>query len=135
MLQKPDILDGLQRPCYAFVTFESEEGVNRAKDLNNQCKGIKNDEKDPDVPESFDDLLGGKMILEPSPEPSDIIWENRFYTDTTRMWKNCVKWLITIVFLLLVAAVIFWMQKTSIHLNQLWPETDCVVETDDFMGE
>lgn len=84
MIKNQDVLDGLQQPCYGFVTFENEEGANRARDMNNQCNGIKNKEDDPDVPSSFEDFLDGKLIMQASPEPSDIIWENRFYTDVQR---------------------------------------------------
>jgi hypothetical protein len=33
-LKKPKLLDELQHPCGVFLTFESEEGVNRALHFN-----------------------------------------------------------------------------------------------------
>jgi hypothetical protein len=72
------------------------------------------------------------MILEQAPEPSDIIWENRFVTDSERRWKNAVKWAITIIFLILVGIVIFWMQIKSLNLAKQWPVSDCVQEEEDY---
>jgi hypothetical protein len=54
----------MQTPCSVFVTFETEEGVQRALAWNNvpTCK-----------------FLGEDLDIQQASEPTDIIWENRQY--------------------------------------------------------
>lgn len=69
----PTLLDHLQTPCAAFVTFEHEEGFNRAIILNEQVQ-------QGSVPRYFEYLLTEKLEISAATEPSDIIWENRYFT-------------------------------------------------------
>lgn len=57
-------MDRLQLPCSVFVTFETEEGNNRAL--------VYNDSNNPQM-----DLLGEQIQIQDASEPTDIIWENR----------------------------------------------------------
>jgi len=59
------LLDKLQTPVSAFVTWETEEAVNRALKYSEtpQCK-----------------VLGQEIDLQNASEPTDIIWENRHFT-------------------------------------------------------
>jgi hypothetical protein len=50
-------------PVGAFITFESEEGLQRCLSLRNS--------------ESKVQILGEKPKLKEAPEPTNIIWENR----------------------------------------------------------
>lgn len=58
------LLDQLQLPCSVFVSFETEEGNNRAIAYN--------DKENPQM-----NFLGEHIEIQDASEPSDIIWENR----------------------------------------------------------
>ena len=54
-------------PVSAFITFESEEGYQRALNMNNGGR--------------FVSILGNNNPhIEEAPEPTNIIWEHRPYT-------------------------------------------------------
>lgn len=63
------------------MTFEYEEGKNRASNYN-------------DVAASFHEfhhyktLLGEPIHIVEAPEPSDIIWENRYFSNTERIIRG-----------------------------------------------
>jgi|TARA_B110000285_G_scaffold199866_1_gene233305 hypothetical protein len=94
-LKKEDseLLDNLQRPCTVFVTFESEEGYNRALVYNENptCR-----------------LLGESVKITEASEPTDIIWENRHYTEGLRNMKRLIVYLVIIC----VLGVAAWMIYT-----------------------
>ena len=75
------------------------------------------------------------MEIERVCEPTDVIWENRVFTSFDRTWKSAVKWIITVLFLILVGALIFYMQTESLKLKALWPVTDCIRETAEFIDK
>ena len=66
--------DRLVTPCSVFITFESEEGVNRALNMD------KTIEAQQDLKHL--QLWFGKHRIEiqSASQPSDIIWENRHFT-------------------------------------------------------
>ena len=57
------------------MTFEYEEGVNRANNYNNVAAKL---------PEfsHYKKLLGEDIEILETPQPSDIIWENRYFSNT-----------------------------------------------------
>lgn len=57
---------GMNTPVSCFVTFESEEGFQRALSIA---------EKKLDVT-----ILGEKSQITEAPEPTNVIWEHRQYT-------------------------------------------------------
>ena len=57
---------GMNTPVSCFVTFESEEGFQRALSI-----------KEKDLKVTF---LGEKPIISEAPEPTNVIWEHRQYT-------------------------------------------------------
>lgn len=73
-LKCQDCLDKMQRPVAVFVTMETEEGKSRADEYN---KNIMR----PGFAE-FRTFLGSKIDIHESSEPTDIIWENRHFSDT-----------------------------------------------------
>lgn len=73
-IKDQELLDALQRPCSVFAMFETEEGVTRARHLNEHVLKRK-------LPKSFAELLGAELDLQSAAEPSDIIWENRWLSD------------------------------------------------------
>lgn len=62
-------------PCSIFLTFETEEGYQRAVRFNETCSVHDNLKK-------HIDFFGHDLELQEAAEPSDIIWENRMYTET-----------------------------------------------------
>ena len=61
-----EFLNKVQLPCTVFLTFEDEEGKNRALVYN-------------DNPQMT--FLGEELDIHETAEPTDIIWENREYSD------------------------------------------------------
>ena len=56
------------------MTFEDEEAYNRALQMNEQVNaGL--------LPQQYSQLLGETLEILEAPEPTDIIWENKFNTD------------------------------------------------------
>jgi hypothetical protein len=68
------LLDTNQTPCAVFATFEEEEGYNRALLLNKSVDSGT-------IPAFFDHLLKERLEISDAPEPTDIIWEHRHFTD------------------------------------------------------
>jgi len=89
------------------MTFETEEGVNRALGFNEAI------ENDPEL----DDLkfwLGKNEIeIQQASEPSDIIWENRHFTPWQRTKKECIVWSILTVMLLVSFVLIYTCESYS----------------------
>ena len=69
------MFDDLCTPCSIFMTWESEEGVNRALSYNATIDTER---------EKYEDIryfVGDHEIeVQQASEPSDIIWENRQFT-------------------------------------------------------
>ena len=83
----------MTNPCYIFITFQNEEGAERAKQYNEL---IEDDN-------SLDDIklwLGKRLDFFRASEPSDIIWENRHFTPWERSKKAIIVWVILILCLL-----------------------------------
>lgn len=73
MHDSQELLDKMQTPVYCFLTFESEEGKCRCDIYNETVR----------KPEfrHYKTFLGSKIEMEAANEPTDIIWENRHYSD------------------------------------------------------
>jgi hypothetical protein len=114
------LLDKLQRPCSLFITFESEEAYNRAL-LYNQCI------EDPSMPEyaRFRTFLGEEIEIQPASEPTDIIWENRSFTERERNIKKGIVSLIIIGLLMASFAIIFVAKKASLAKKNQYPKVNC----------
>jgi hypothetical protein len=69
------LLDHLQVVCSVFVTFASEEGINRAKQYNTY---------------PHRKFLEQIIDVKEASEPTDIIWENRHFTKTQLRLRNAV---------------------------------------------
>lgn len=98
------------------MTFETEEGVNRALNYDDAIEG------DIDTLGHLKKWLGDhKIIIQAASEPSDIIWENRHFTDMDRKKKECIVWSI-LTFMLLVSFMVITICETySQSLLQLYP--------------
>lgn len=101
-------LDKMQRPCSVFATFETEEGTARARLYNDFIKT--------DDYARYETMLGQKIEIQEAAEPSDIIWQNRSFTESQRSFKKVVISGIILVLLLCCFTVIFLCQKKSLGL-------------------
>jgi len=71
---KNENLIEITTPCSVFMTFENEEGVNRALGYDEAIEADVN-------LRPLKTWLGNHEIeIQPASEPSDIIWENRHFT-------------------------------------------------------
>ena len=85
------------------MTFETEEGVNRALKYDEAIEG------EPDKLGHLEKWLGEHVIeIQPASEPSDIIWENRHFTEGDRRKKECTVWSILIIMLLCSFCLIYY---------------------------
>ena len=116
---KSDLLDKLQRPCSAFVTWDSEEALRRAE---NYCDWCAEEAGEKEVTEKF---LGNNLELQNASEPSDIIWENRQFTPRQRNAKRVAVLLLIFTLLTLSGAIIFKCTKTSLALKGKYPVVSC----------
>jgi len=66
-------LQSLTKPVSAFITFETQDGYERACEF----KGTKKCNGEVIADREFD---GAPLYFEEAPEPTNIIWENRHYT-------------------------------------------------------
>ena len=94
---KDDAYEKMGRPKSAFVIFNQEEAAQRA--LRVQNKEI---------------LFYNKSLkFKQPPEPSDIIWENRNISNTTKLIRTIIVSLIITIFLIIVFIVIYWLKRIT----------------------
>ena len=117
----------MQSPCDIFVTFENEEGYNRALKLNQLVEdGI--------LKPHFEHLLGDKLEIEPATEPTDIIWENRHLTNKIRRRRNICVSIVILLMLCASGSVIFVLSTKNRRLKMMYPLTDCVAPEAKYIG-
>jgi hypothetical protein len=110
-------LEKYNRPVTAFLTFENEEGLNR-------CKAY----KDTVTAAEFADirtLLDQELDFEDAAEPTDIIWENRHFTNWDRIKRTII--VVSCVFLLLSVSFVFIFTCSKIANKAIlkYPAADC----------
>ena len=109
----------LMTPCSVFITFQCEEGVNRAMEFN---KTVDSDERYAHL----NKWLGNHSIeVESASEPSDIIWENRHFTPAQRLKKKLIVFLVICLLLLCSFRVIFLCSSISLGMLELYPDVEC----------
>lgn len=101
----------MRTPVSAFITFESEEGYNRAIAIKEQKIDI--------------NWLGTKLEFDAAPEPTDIIWENREITENSRMLRLFVAILATLVLLAISFTVIIVLKQKAMASNAKYTEANC----------
>lgn len=65
------------------------------------------------------------MKAEEASEPTDIIWENRHYYESTRNYKRALVYFVIVILLCISAAVIFKFTSISDNLKNKYPTADC----------
>jgi hypothetical protein len=89
------------RPVTAFLTFENEEGINR-------CRAYTDIVENDDEYEDYRTLLGEPLKFEDASEPTDIIWENRHFTNWDRFKRTLLVGAYVTVLLAISFVVIFF---------------------------
>jgi hypothetical protein len=108
-----------------FVTFESEEG-------NNRAIAYTHDKHNPlSVPQM--DFLGEQIEIQDASEPTDIIWENRQYEEWGRNIKRVVVWTIIFIALGISAAIIYKFTLISNQAKFMFPPANCDKSYDDWV--
>ena len=92
------------------MTFETEEGFNRAARYNDT---VEMDERF----HQYKTLLFQPLEIREASEPTDIIWENRFYLPIERFYKKCIVFFVIIVMLFFSFQIIFNLQKKSLAMK------------------
>ena len=121
------LLDRLQRPCSVFATFETEEGYNRALMYNEVVK-------QPDY-HKYAEFIGREIEIQPASEPTDIIWENRFFTEEQRRIKSIIVSIIIAILLSLSFTIIYICQKSSLALKNKYPKLNCKEFSENYIGK
>ena len=110
-------LDKCTRPCSVFMTFESEEGYQRARQFDEIVKNSSEQRL-----HNLDKWLDGHTIeIQEASEPSDIIWENRHIEPRTRTVREVVVTLVIGLALLLSFAVVFAGRKAQANVYAKYP--------------
>ena len=83
----------------------------------------------------YDSFLGQKdgLKFKSVTEPTDIIWENRSVTRTTRLTRRIISYIAILLMLTLSGLAIFKLQITSLALKLKYPPKDCLSEGKGFM--
>lgn len=117
---KIEHLERITRPVAAFITFETQEGFERAKELT----GKKN-WKDEIVSSEYT-LLGEPLSMTQAPEPTNIIWENRDKSFQTKLKRKFIVVAIIIILLLGAFLAFYFLKRTTItNYRKYPPTTDC----------
>ena len=116
---KDSDFDRLTTPCAVFMTFETEEGYNRALEMEKTCKD------NPDLQHLMVWLEKHKFEIKAAAEPSDIIWENRHVTPLQRTKKAILVWTILILVLFANSIALFILTSISNRIVDKFPYIDC----------
>lgn len=113
-------IDKWSRPCSVFITFQLEEGIQRALNMDEVIS------KDPEQYGYLNEWFGDESIeIQPASEPSDIIWEHRHFTPKQRFKKAVCVGLVVFLMLSISFVVIFVAQVYSMNLMSVYPVVNC----------
>lgn len=101
------------------MTFENEEGVNRAMEFNNTTK------EDIELSHLSVWLDKYHIKIEKASEPSDIIWENRHFTEGQRLKKKLLVVALMVLMLMLSFSLIYACASYSLQLLKVYPDLVC----------
>ena len=70
-------------------------------------------------------FLGEELDIHDTAEPTDIIWENREYSDAQRTFKTIVAWSIITVLLMCAFFTIFKCSVIANTAESMYPIVNC----------
>lgn len=113
-------LEDFTTPCSIFMSFELEEGVHRALQMDALCKS------DPRLADLTTWLGKFEIEIQQASEPTDIIWENRQYTPRQRLCKSVFVTIFLVFLLACSFLLILICSQSSNRLLNKYPTTiDC----------
>lgn len=127
------------RPVAAFITFERQEGKDRAikyfiseaqrqKEEKEANEGGGDGETDYSrraalVAKVDKALLGNEIVVKQAPEPSEILWHNRHVTDKKALCNKVIAFICSFIFLVAMFLLFTWMKSKSIKNMYRYPST------------
>ena len=119
----------LIRPVAAFITFDTQEGKNRALWTfisEKEEKALEQDESD-EAKVRLDHarfyLLGERVVCKQAPEPSEIIWKNRHVTTHQQNIRKVIVFICNVIFLFLMFWLFSYMKSKAIKNMWRYPST------------
>jgi len=103
------------RPVTAFITFQDEDGFNRACEHKKRLFGSS----------AKHELLYQPMYFSPATEPTNIIWENRQHTNMGILKRTVISSVVIVLLLLVSFIIIFLCKKKSSMVNDKYPPVNC----------
>lgn len=126
------------RPVAAFITFEKQEGKDRAlkyfvdpntaveeeDDFDNQGDGTHLTQQRRELVAKVDKkLMDEELIMTQAPEPQEILWENRHITKKQQAFAKVIVSFMVIIFLLAMFVLFTWMKSKAIKNMWRYPST------------
>lgn len=105
--------DKLTIPTDAFITFESDDSAEFAKEIS-ECK-----------PKTSYEMLGQPFEFLTCSEPTDIIWENRHWTSKDYFYRQLMAGGIVSFLLLGSVVLIYWISAVSAKTSATFPPVNC----------
>lgn len=122
---KKEKLEVFVRPCSVFMSFETEEGVQRALDFDRQVTETDDQSiKDLKTWVSYNGV-DHEIEIQAASEPSDIIWENRHFTPQTRFKKTIITVIVIGLALFASFCTIFAGRQYQYKVINTYPKVDC----------
>jgi hypothetical protein len=109
-------LQALTKPVSAFITFETQDGFERACEFKGSfnCKG------EVIADHEFD---GAPLYFDDAPEPTNIIWEHRENSYSTQMHRTIIVTGIIVFLLLLAFFAFYYLKKITVENYRKYPPT------------
>ncbi|TNV85819.1 hypothetical protein FGO68_gene5047 [Halteria grandinella] len=119
--------DVISRPTKAFITFEDEEGYQRACHLDKKSTIF--------TSTTEVNLNGNPIYFKAAPEASNVIWENQYTPTLLKLYKRIVALLIVLFILVTQVVFIFALNKKIFSLQEKYPSIDCEDVLDSYGDE
>lgn len=116
----------MQTPCSVFISCETEEGFNRALNYNDTIQL--------DDYKHFSTFLGQEIEIMEASEPTDILWENRMFSEWDILKKKIIVFGIIFVMLYFSFQTIFALQKKSLAMKGRYPPQVCDDYIEQYQG-
>ena len=105
----------LTKPATAFITFEEEDAFLLAIEETEKNEKLEENQKKK--------LLGQHLNFKRASEPTDIIWENRYFTKKDYIWRQIIAYAIIFVALLVCFELTYLIAYTSAKVAAVFPTT------------
>ena len=87
------------------------------------------------LPKDFNYLLQEKLEIESAVEPSDIIWENRYFSDNERRKRSLIVFVVILLMLMVSGSIIFKISTKQKQLTFMYPQTTCKSQKAEYVSE